>query len=83
MLSAVATPSVQVNVSAMITPNRISEMRSIGSRARITDPDLIEDCAIELMTGWFGLFSVVVMDAGSVGKAGPLPENGLICKLSF
>src|SRR3982750_4095429 len=31
---AVATPSVPVNVSAMITPNRISDVRASGSRTR-------------------------------------------------
>src|SRR5262249_59607825 len=37
MLSAVTTPSVKVKVSAMIKPNRTSEIRSIGSRIRSDD----------------------------------------------
>src|SRR5262245_23979147 len=42
--SAVATASVQVKVSAMITPNSTSEMRSIGSRTR--SDGLPEDCTV-------------------------------------
>ena len=34
ILSAIATPSVQVKVRAIIKPNRTSEILSIGSRIR-------------------------------------------------
>src|SRR5262245_11611089 len=37
MLSAVTTPSVKVKVSAMINPNRTSEILSMGSRIRSDD----------------------------------------------
>jgi hypothetical protein len=53
------TPSVKVKVSAIIKPNRISEILSIGSRIR-------SDCLAENVTSgstvWIGSFSIPVTD---------------------
>ena len=43
IVSAVTTPRVKVKVSAIIKPNRTSEILSIGSRIR--SADLAENCA--------------------------------------
>jgi len=56
MRSAVTTPSVKVKVSAIIKPNRISEILSIGSRIR--SDDLAENGASGSTAVWIGSFFI-------------------------
>src|SRR5262249_58284583 len=68
MRSAVTTPSVKVKVSAIIKPNRISEILSIGSRIRSDDLN----GASGLTAVSIGSFSIPVTDADA---ARPYPSH--------
>src|SRR6516162_841244 len=70
MRSAVTTPSVKVKVSAIIKPNRISEILSIGSRIR--SDDVAENGASGSTAVWIGSFSIAVTDADA---ARPYPSR--------
>src|SRR5262249_61109555 len=70
MRSAVTTPSVKVKVSAIIRPNRNSEILSIGSRIR--SDDLAQNGASGSTAVWIGSFSIPVTDDGA---ARPYPSH--------
>src|SRR5215469_15920949 len=86
IVSAVTTPSVKVKVSAIIKPNRTSEILSIGSRIR--SADLAENCANGSTTIWTDSFSVFVRaDAAralcprheqTIDSRGPVEVLGLV-----
>src|SRR5215472_2028988 len=57
----VTTPRVKVKVSAIIKPNRTSEILSIGSRIR--SDDLAQNGASGSAAVWIGSFSIPVTDA--------------------